>query len=209
MPFEKDTNAYKRCLSRGLHRMLAVPGYDAESFNRAVSDAFHDFLLGRPWMPLDAKLCDAPPLIGLPMLRPLPKHEIDVRQYNYHWLSQRCATTTPNGKIADLYIAMIDESLTWNEIYRAPAFIQGLESCWQHDKVLDQHSRQGDDPYEASLEEEASAGDILPNMIRQKRPNSVLSQSNFGSTEGDLFAKRARLNVTESVDRLRQMTEAV
>lgn len=192
MPFEKDTLAYKRCLSRGLHRMLAVPKRDAESFNKAVSDAFVDFLQGRSWMPLVAKLCDVVPLFGLPMLRQLPQEDIDITRYNYEWLSKNCATCATDGKIADLYIAMIDESLTWAEIKRAPMFIPDLEACWESELLTD----------------EASAGDILPNVIRSsKRPGSALS--NFNTGEGELCAKRARMNVAESVDRLRtRLTEA-
>lgn len=70
-PFEKDTIAYKRCLSRGLHQKIAVFNTDSNSFKRAVSSAFAPILRGRPWRPLAAKVCDVQNLKGLPILRQL------------------------------------------------------------------------------------------------------------------------------------------
>lgn len=196
MPFEKDTTAYLRCLSRGLHKMVAIPGDDAAAIYRTISDAFQHFLLGRLWMPLRAELCDLPQLLGQPMLDMLPDEMIDVSLYNYQFLKEHCATLSPDGKIEALYIAMSDASLTWTEISHAPRSTEGLEKCWKYDEKLD----------EASLQTpmaEASAGDILSSM-RTKRPSSACDLG-----EGELvLAKRARFH-TESVDRLRKVAEAV
>ncbi|KIN06074.1 hypothetical protein OIDMADRAFT_100893 [Oidiodendron maius Zn] len=44
-PFEKDTAAYKRCLSRGLHRITAIPDTDSDSFKTALDESLmgHDY----------------------------------------------------------------------------------------------------------------------------------------------------------------------
>lgn len=70
-PFEKDTTAYKRCLSRGLHQKVVVSDTRSDSFKEAVNVAFGPVLRGRPWQTLVAKKCDVENLRGLPMLRQL------------------------------------------------------------------------------------------------------------------------------------------
>ncbi|KAJ2901316.1 uncharacterized protein MKZ38_001983 [Zalerion maritima] len=136
MPFEKDTNAYKRCLSRGLHQMVAVQGPDKESFVTAVEKAFGSLLKGRPWMPLQAMLCDVQQLQGLPMVRSLDKNLIN-QPYDLEFLKEHCAVCDRNGKIDSLYIAMRGHTLSWQVIKQSPVFLDGLEACWEHDPKLD------------------------------------------------------------------------
>lgn len=135
-PFEKDTNAYKRCLSRGLQRMVAVEGSDATAFTSAVSRAFKDVLGHRAWEPLQAKLCDARRLEGLPMLRAL---DPDLAQLNFDapFIRKYCAVCDANGRMESMYVAMSHDSLSWNAIRSLPVFVEGLESSWQYDKHLD------------------------------------------------------------------------
>lgn len=183
--------------------MVAVPGNDAASVYKTISAAFHHFLHGRLWMPLRAQPCKHPYLLGQPMLDVLPAEMTDAALYNYKFLKEYCATLYPDGRIEALYIAMIDASLTWTEILQSPKSTDGLEECWKHDKTLDETSLQSQ-----------SAGQILSgSMIRSsKRTSSVLSRkSSFGSVEGEpslVLAKRARLNCTESPDRLRKEAAA-
>ncbi|KUJ20876.1 uncharacterized protein LY89DRAFT_545696, partial [Mollisia scopiformis] len=135
-PFEKDTAAYKRCLSRGLHQMIVVPDCDSAAFRNAVDVAFVKILCGRLWHPLVARLCDAKNLRGLPMLRQLAPYLIGS-DYNYDFLQQNCAVNDDSGKILDLYIAMADDTLSWAELRVVTPHILGLEAAWSYDPYLD------------------------------------------------------------------------
>ncbi|KAL2021490.1 hypothetical protein VTK56DRAFT_7123 [Thermocarpiscus australiensis] len=194
MPFERNTNAYQRCLSRGLHRMVAVQGRDAESFRAAVENAFGIFLRGHEWMPLQAKLCDAETLQGLPMLRILEPHLINANYYDHEFLRKHCAVCDSNGTIDSLYIAMRQHTISWHTLRHSPVFMEGLEDCWKYDALLD------NDPYDGDMavddEDRPAAGDITrrvlpPLQSSLKRPLTEMSRSNsFSSTttpagEGD------------------------
>ncbi len=89
-PFERDTNAYKRCLSRGLHQMVAISGPSADAFVSTVTATFGSLLQGRPWMPLQAESCTAEQLAGLPMLRQLDPSLLHGR-YDVDFLREHCA----------------------------------------------------------------------------------------------------------------------
>lgn len=136
MPYERNTNAYNRCLSRGLHRTVAVTGRDSESFVRAVSQAFEPLLQGRPWMPLQAKLCNAQELRGLPMLRPLDA-SLASGPFDAAFLRDHCAVLDARGEIDSLYIALTHDTLSWSFLRNAPVFMEGLESSWLYDSRLD------------------------------------------------------------------------
>lgn len=187
-PFEKDTIAYKRSLSRGLHRMVAVEGTDAKSFNDAVSRSFESILKGRPWMPLEAKLCDAEKLQGLPMLRQLEPHLVHG-QYDMDFLRKHCAVCTPNGKVDSLYITMVNDPLSWNSLRRSPLYLDGLESAWEQDPFLDNKkdshdSNKTSNGYEKS-EGSPSAGDIVAPFTSLKRAVSEIScPSDLDDNEG-------------------------
>ena len=139
MPFEKDTPAYHRCLSRGLHQMIAVHGADSQSFIGAVEGAFGKFLQGRKWMPLQAQLCDAQQLQGLPMVRKLDPLLME-QPYTYEFLEKHCAVCAPNGKIDSLYIVMREHTLSWQFIRNSPVFMDGLEDCWRFVPELDDNN---------------------------------------------------------------------
>lgn len=190
-PFEKDTIAYKRVQSRGLHRVVSVPGDDSASFVTATSNEFGSLLKGRPWMPLVAKICDAEHVTGLPMLRQLPPNLINSSLYDMEFLTAHCATLDPNGHILDLYIGMCNDSFSWAELASSPVFRPDLEACWAFDPVLDGASARD---YEEAIEsggegmDRNSAGDLLrawsPPAARFKRSASGITRaSSFGSTD--------------------------
>lgn len=203
-PFEKDTLAYKRAFSRGLHRIVAIPGPDSVSFTQKISSEFAPLLRGRRWMPLVAKICDAENLRGLPMLRQLPPAQIDESFYDREFLKTNCATLDVNGNILDLYIAMCDDTFSWAELQRSPPFVEGLEACWKYDAILDGGSLLEDEtqgPKEFSddaliTDDKQSAGDLLrpcpPPTTRMKRTASGISRTaSFGSADGE--KKRVRV----------------
>lgn len=187
MPFERNTNAYQRCLSRGLHRMVAVHGCDAAAFRTAVEKAFGRFLRGREWMPLQAKLCDAETLQGLPMLRPLEPHLINPSHYDHDFLRRHCAVCDANGMIDSLYIAMRHHKISWHTLRHSPVFMDGLEDCWAYDPLLDR------DPFDGDMavddEDRPAAGAITtaipplqpPTVAGLKRPFSEVARSNSTS----------------------------
>lgn len=173
MPFERNTTAYQRCLSRGLHKMVAIAGPDADSFVNAVSKAFGSHLQGREWMPLQAKLCDAEQLQGLPMLRQLEPNLVN-QSFDVEFLRKNCAVCDPNGMMDSLYIAMKRHTLSWNDVKQAPVFIDGLESSWNYDKLLDAVPSDVDN---------VVAGDIVAISASLKRNAHEMSRSsgNYGA----------------------------
>ncbi|KAI0881183.1 uncharacterized protein GGS22DRAFT_192670 [Annulohypoxylon maeteangense] len=185
-PFEKDTNAYKRCLSRGLHQMIAVEGTDGDSFVKAVTKAFGSLLRGRDWVPLRARLCDAETLQGLPMLRPLDPALIGMN-YDLDFLRKYCAVCLPNGKVESMYIAMLSDTFSWQFLRRSPCYLDGLEECWAYDPLLDPV-----DNFEycnGNLGDGRSAGEIVPPLPSLKRPASEMSRtpslSSVSANEGN------------------------
>ncbi|OTB05287.1 hypothetical protein M426DRAFT_72997 [Hypoxylon sp. CI-4A] len=165
-PFEKDTNAYKRCLSRGCHQMVAVEGTDGESFRKAVSKAFGSLLRGRDWVPLQARLCDAATLQGLPMLRPLDESLVNGN-YDLDFLRKYCAVCCPNGKVESMYIAMRCDTFSWQFLRQSPCYLEGLEECWVYDPLLDDNDKDNG----------RSAGEILPSLPSLKRTASEMSRT--------------------------------
>ncbi|KAK4190690.1 hypothetical protein QBC35DRAFT_63409 [Podospora australis] len=198
MPFERNTNAYQRCLSRGLHRVVVVHGPDAESFTRAVEEAFGSILRGREWMPLQAKLCDAETLQGLPMLRQLEPHLVDSKsKYDHEFLRRHCAVCDSSGMIDSLYIAMRQHKISWHTLRHSPIFMEGLEDCWAYDSLLD------NDPFHDDMaitdEDRPAAGDIttvLPAIQPSlKRPLTEMSRSNSfssGTAAGEEETRKKR-----------------
>ncbi|KAM7223446.1 hypothetical protein V8F06_001323 [Rhypophila decipiens] len=182
MPFERNTNAYQRCLSRGLHQVVVVNGPDAQSFTTAVEKAFGSILKGRAWMPLQAKLCDAESLQGLPMLRQLDPQLVDC-EYDQEFLRKHAAVCDAGGMIDSLYIAMRRHTISWHMLKHAPVFMHGLEKAWEYDALLD-----AADIYTGNGTvddgERPAAGAIttaLP-VSSLKRPINEVSRSNsFGS----------------------------
>lgn len=183
-PFEKDTNAYKRCLSRGLRQMAVINGLDNDSFVSAVSKALESLLKGLPWMPLQARLCGAVPLQGLPVLIELDSAVLSSGGggFDAELLRTYCTVCDAVGKMESLYVAMQSEAFSWHFLRRCPVCIDGLESRWAHDPLLDPSNpvEDGDGVDRASR---PSAGDTMLAFPRlRKRGASEISRSNsFGS----------------------------
>ncbi|EPE27735.1 hypothetical protein GLAREA_04526 [Glarea lozoyensis ATCC 20868] len=218
-PFEKDTAAYKRCLSRGLHQVIVIPDATSFSFRTAISDAFQHILHGRQWQPLVAQLCNAKNLRGLPMLRQLERHLVDM-DYNMEFLERNCAVVDDSGKILDLYIAMSEETLSWVELKDISPFKPGLEAAWVYDPLLDgpcmdsvtsSTARQTHD----SNDRRPAAGDLVPNFFETqslKRSASEISRTpSFGSS-ADADGTRAKMRrqcTASNVDIVGRRAEAV
>ena len=160
-PFERDTVAYKRCLSRGLHRTVVVSGPNAEAFASAVSTNFGHLLQGQAWMPLQAKLCAAEQLSGLPMLRQLDPGLLSCR-FDLDFLRNNCAVCDARGKIESLYIATQTGTLSWGALRDAPVYIGGLEDSWAHDSALDQPS-----PFHSGDGSLICAGDLATTVSKR------------------------------------------
>jgi hypothetical protein len=196
-PFEKDTAAYKRCLSRGLHQMIVIPDSDSHSFRSSIDEAFSEILRGRPWQPLVARICDAKNLRGLPMLRQLPEYLIDS-DYNAEFLQHNCAVVDESGKILDLYIAMSEDRISWAELKEVSIYTPGLEASWIYDPYLDGPCLDPDGRSGCGQGPETSrpaAGDILPSWSPSlKRNASEISRSpSFSSSSTDGEGSRAKM----------------
>ena len=216
-PFEKDTAAYKRCLSRGLHRVVAIPDSDSNSFISAISEAFSEILRGRPWDPLVAKICDAKNLRGLPMLRQLDAWLLKC-DYSLEFLQENCAVTDESGKILDLYIAMSNDTISWAELKEVTPYLRGLEASWTFDHFLDRPSLDNEVDGVVSDSARPAAGDILPTWsptsTRPKRKESDITRTgSFGSsTESEnsrAKLRRKRQYTSTSVEAVERRVEAV
>jgi hypothetical protein len=217
-PFEKDTAAYKRCLSRGLHQVIVIRDATSFALRIAVNEAFRDILEGRQWQPLAAQICNAKNLRGLPMLRQLEPHLLDM-DYSMEFLERNCAVVDDTGKILDLYIAMSNDTLSWEELKDITPFKPGLEAAWAYDPYLDgpcketggastaRHSHDND--------KRPAAGDLLPTFFDTpslKRSASEISRTpSFGSS-ADADGTRAKMRrqcAATNVDVVGRRAEAV
>lgn len=196
MPFERNTNAYQRCLSRGLHQVVPIRGPSAEAFCAAVNRAFGSLIKGRPWMPLQAELCNAEQLQGLPMLRQLEPNLIDA-QYDAEFLRRNCAVSDANGMMESLYITMREpHALSWHAVRRAPVFTEGLEESWEYDPLLD-NDPYDDDDIAVDEDTRPAAGDIVPTFPSLKRTASEMQRSSsFGSATATTPAGEGRAKRT-------------
>lgn len=190
-PFERNTNAYKRCLSRGLHQMVAVKDSSAAAFTTAISTAFHRLLRDRPWVPLQAKLCDAATLQGLPMLRPLDATLVSAPFDVAFLRGNNCAVLDAHGKIDSLYIAMQHHTLSWHALRHAPVFLPGLEASWEYDAMLDANDPFEDDDHSIDAFR-PSAGDLVGSIPSLKRAASEISRSgSFGAGDAAVSGSAA------------------
>ncbi|KAH7152979.1 hypothetical protein EDB81DRAFT_649026 [Dactylonectria macrodidyma] len=210
-PFEKDTTAYTRCLSRGLHRMVAVEGDDAQSFSEAVSRTFGSLLNGRSWMPLQAKLCDAERLQGLPMLRQL-EPRLANGPFDRNFIRQHCAVVDANGKLDSLYIAMQHDTLSWKFLKRSPKYLEGLESSWEHDVYLDQKDEKDPtvlmDYFLGNYDEQSLASNIttftsLKRSVSEASCSSVLDETEGSRTKIPRTCKSGRMELRRGVETAR------
>jgi hypothetical protein len=218
-PFEKDTAAYKRCLSRGLHQVIVISDATSFAFRTAVNEAFQHILQGREWQPLAAQICNAKNLRGLPMLRQLEHHLLDM-DYNMEFLERNCAVVDDTGKILDLYLAMSTDTLSWVELKDIAPFKPGLEAAWVYDPFLDGPCVESDVTSTAGQphvlnDRRPAAGDLLPTFFdgpSLKRGASEISRTpSFGSS-ADADGTRAKMRrqcAASNVDVIGRRAEAV
>ncbi|KAF4121785.1 hypothetical protein GMORB2_1624 [Geosmithia morbida] len=189
-PYEKDTNAYKRCLSRGLHRMIAIQGTSGEAFAAAVSRTFGHILGDQAWEPLRAKTCDARRLEGQTMLRPL---EADVvaavsgdrpSPYSRAFLRDNCAICDAHGNLQALYLAPRHVSFSWPTIRNLPVSLDGLEASWGYDQYLDIDRGDADEKENAPPPSSFNRESLPP-------PSSCFSRSQPPQPQPPSAAKRA------------------
>lgn len=133
---EGNVDAYKRCLSMGLDKMVAVNGASSEAFASVVSQAFNPLLHDRPWAPLQAKMCDFEHLPVMPLLRPLGP-DLDGLKYDFEFLRTHCAVLDADGKIDTLYITLQHSFSSWDYLRTSNVFLPDLEISLGHDPMLD------------------------------------------------------------------------
>jgi hypothetical protein len=133
-PFEKDSTAYKRSLSRGMQRMVAIDPERGESFFMAVTRTFRHVLQGRPWELL-CRTSGASHLHGLQLRSFEPK--ISLQGVDRAFLEAHCASLDVLGNIEAVYIAPSSGVLPWSQLKQLPVHVEGLESSWQPEAALD------------------------------------------------------------------------
>lgn len=159
VPYEKDTNAYKRLLSRGLLRMVAVGGPSAASFRTAVTRAFQNILGSRNWEPLQAKALDGRKPDGLPTLRPLDQ-ELLQKEFDAYFICKYSAVCDANGRPEFMYLATSGGNLSWSAIRQLPVYVEGLESSWEHDRDLDGSEPEDTDVGNKSQRQQPAGGQL-------------------------------------------------
>lgn len=133
-PFQKDSRPYKRILSRGLQRMVAVDVANGETFATAVTRSFRDALQGQPWEPLQEIAATSGALS--PTLQ-IIANPASLESSDWTLLKTVCASSSNASQIEAVYIAPTGRPLSWAQIHQLPIHIEGLESSWVHDDVLD------------------------------------------------------------------------
>lgn len=133
-PFEKDSTAYKRSLSRGMQRMVAIDPERGETFSIAVTRSFRHVLQGRPWELL-CRTSGASHLHGLQLQSFEPK--VSLQGVDRAFLEAHCASLDVLGKIEAVYIAPSNGTLPWSQLKQLPVHVEGLESSWQYEAALD------------------------------------------------------------------------
>ena len=162
-PLEKDSNAYKRCLSRGLQKIVAIEACDAGSFSSAVTRAFGGVLGNRPWEPMQVRLHENRKREGRPTLRPLGQ-ELAQSHLDAMFIRQYCAVRDAYGRPESMYLAASGRGLSWRAIKRLPVYVEGLESSWEYDRHLDSSDAEDadssdDEDADSSDDEDANSSD--------------------------------------------------
>jgi hypothetical protein len=137
--------------------------------------------------------------------------------YDSEFLKRRCATLDAAGNILDLYIAMCDTSFSWSELRDLPPFLNGLESCWEFDAVLDVLPEDSERATAGVPEPVKDYQQVAGNLVGTWLPATTLKRSSqrslrtasFSSTEG--VTKRSKLEQrrTDFVERSERRAEIV
>ena len=97
------------------------------------------------------------------MLRQLPDR-LNSGNYDAEFLQKNCAIMDEKGKILDIYIAMVEDSLSWAELKAIAPYKLGLESSWTYDPLLDRpYNEGGEHNLDLTTPDKLHpAGDFLP-----------------------------------------------
>lgn len=140
-PFDKDSQAARRCLSRRMSRRIRVEDGSSDAFANAVTTAFEPILRGRAWMPLgvsddggddgeDGVANKAQRRDGTGRrLRVLANEFREGYVWSKPFLLNRCALFEPDGRGdtddgkatgGTIFLALQFHDLTWPEIRSFP-----------------------------------------------------------------------------------------
>ncbi|KAI9679835.1 MAG: hypothetical protein M1817_004849 [Caeruleum heppii] len=136
-PFPIHSTAYNRCRSRGLLQDLSVTGHSCRAFRAVIERAFAGILQGRPWMPLMVQEPHSEPPHGHRLLQPLPKAQTDPDLWDVAFLQRHCLLSAAAEHKGSIFIALVDDVLSWQDIRRQPVVDAALEGAWTHDRGLD------------------------------------------------------------------------
>lgn len=189
-PFDKDSTSYKRSLSRGMQRMVAVDAARGESFTMAVTRSFRHVLQGRPWELLQ-KAPDANPKCGI-QLQPF---ETRVPQgIDRTFLKQHCASLDAQGNMEAVYIAPSQGLLPWHQLRQLTVHIEGLESSWVFDPTLDCEATdvKRDSCISPYRQQGPASGGSMPTTNPLKRTVSDLTRSTCITSLSSADAEQGR-----------------
>lgn len=201
-PFDKDSTAYKRSLSRGLQRMVAIDSSRGETFAAAVTRTFRRILQGQPWEML-RKVSGSIQEGGM-QLRPFDS-KVSPQIVDQKFLKEHCASIDAQGNIEAVYITPSMGILRWDQMRQLPLHIEGLESSWSYDDVLDREiSNMKLDPRVSPHRQTTPISGMSTHGNQRKRTMSDLSRStcitSMSSADGEQGrAKMARTCLTAMV----------
>ncbi|KAF2837728.1 hypothetical protein M501DRAFT_1017512 [Patellaria atrata CBS 101060] len=133
--FDFSSTAYKRCESRGLHKELTIANTDHTSFTKAVHETFANVLKGRMWIPLKAYRLTKGEFLSRIVLQEFATDESD-QMWDKSYLEEHCICHDKlQGDV--LYISLVFQDITWEEIHSLPAMYGVDQTCWSHDSELD------------------------------------------------------------------------
>lgn len=129
--FSIDSNAFKRCQSRGFHQDLHFETKGSGSFTKTVEAAFNSIFKNRPWMPLQCLNS------GDMSLGQLHLDQRNPSLWTYAFLESQCmANDKEQGDV--IYVALMHEEIGWPDVFNLPAlFGYNDNSCWEPDEELD------------------------------------------------------------------------
>ncbi|KAK0392135.1 hypothetical protein NLU13_1633 [Sarocladium strictum] len=196
-PFDKDSTAYKRSLSRGMQRMVAVDAARGESFAMAVTRTFRHVLQGRPWELL-RKAPNASPGGGFhlcPFETRVPHQSVDRA-----FLRDNCASIDAQGNMEAVYIAPSHGVLPWHQLRQLPVHIEGLEGSWAFDATLDPEATGiKQDPQSSPYRQPASiSGGSTATTNHLKRTVSDLSRSTCITSMSAADAEQGRAKIART-----------
>jgi hypothetical protein len=129
--FQVDTVAFRRCQTRGFLQDIHLKDKSSQTFTFAVESSFTAILRRRLWMPLQC--LDSQKL----SLQPLDATYLKPSSWDFALLEAQCLAHNKGYGGDVIFIALKDESLSWEDIRNLPTTFGSDETCWDHDDELD------------------------------------------------------------------------